>query len=291
MNPACASALGWVHLTDAITTTLQCASSTMSAAVTEVYRSSSRSDCDERAFVLAAVGIASVIGHDGFDFFLQVEVADGFRALEQLRDYAAESRPTPVPPAPPVLYPNAWIGCVVYAAVLLGVALHDRQRTGRSGCFSTPGNSMPRVQAGQWWRAWTALTLHLDAAHLVGNLGAGCWFVYLAARRSAAAMPGSWPSPARRWPTCSRGAVRPIDAPGGRRLHGGVHGPRSAGRPFVANTLPPLPTMGHTLGSSGGRRSTARLARLGGRGYRFGGPRAWISNRSSAGCDRGIAGM
>jgi rhomboid protease GluP len=39
------------------------------------------------------------------------------------------------------------------------------------------------VQSGQWWRAWTALTLHLDGAHLAANLAAGIWFGYLAARQ------------------------------------------------------------------------------------------------------------
>jgi membrane associated rhomboid family serine protease len=39
------------------------------------------------------------------------------------------------------------------------------------------------VQAGQWWRAWTALTLHVDAAHLFSNLGGGAWFGFLAARQ------------------------------------------------------------------------------------------------------------
>ena len=39
------------------------------------------------------------------------------------------------------------------------------------------------MQNGQWWRAWTALTLHLDSAHLAANLGAGVWFGYLAARQ------------------------------------------------------------------------------------------------------------
>jgi membrane associated rhomboid family serine protease len=37
------------------------------------------------------------------------------------------------------------------------------------------------VQAGEWWRAWTALTLHLDGPHLAANLVAGVWFGYLAA--------------------------------------------------------------------------------------------------------------
>src|SRR5205823_956066 len=40
-----------------------------------------------------------------------------------------------------------------------------------------------RVQRGEWWRAWTALTLHLDGPHLAANLGAGVWFGYLAGRQ------------------------------------------------------------------------------------------------------------
>ena len=38
------------------------------------------------------------------------------------------------------------------------------------------------VQHGQLWRAWTALTLHLDVGHIVANLGAGIWFGWLAGR-------------------------------------------------------------------------------------------------------------
>jgi membrane associated rhomboid family serine protease len=39
------------------------------------------------------------------------------------------------------------------------------------------------VRKGQLWRAWTALTLHVDGAHLAANLGAGVWFGYLAGRQ------------------------------------------------------------------------------------------------------------
>ena len=39
------------------------------------------------------------------------------------------------------------------------------------------------MQAGQWWRAWTALTLHLSGIHLASNLCAGIWFGYLAGRQ------------------------------------------------------------------------------------------------------------
>ena len=40
-----------------------------------------------------------------------------------------------------------------------------------------------RVQSGQWWRLWTALTLHVSAEHLFANLAGGVWFGILAARQ------------------------------------------------------------------------------------------------------------
>ena len=58
---------------------------------------------------------------------------------------------------------------VMAAAVQLKMCIRDRLNAAR-------------VQSGQWWRAWTALTLHLDPGHLAANLGAGVWFGYLAAR-------------------------------------------------------------------------------------------------------------
>jgi membrane associated rhomboid family serine protease len=53
----------------------------------------------------------------------------------------------------------------------------------RLDAFDTGELDAARVQGGQWWRAWTALTLHLDGAHLVANLAAGIWFGYLAAQQ------------------------------------------------------------------------------------------------------------
>lgn len=39
-----------------------------------------------------------------------------------------------------------------------------------------------RVMAGEWWRIVTALTLHLDAGHIMGNLAFGGVFGFLAGR-------------------------------------------------------------------------------------------------------------
>ena len=69
-------------------------------APTVVFRSRRRSDCDDRAFVLAAVGIASVISAEGGEFGLEVEAADGAKALAHLQQYESENRPVPPPPPP-----------------------------------------------------------------------------------------------------------------------------------------------------------------------------------------------
>jgi membrane associated rhomboid family serine protease len=67
--------------------------------------------------------------------------------------------------------------------VLLGVAWGLSNGLVRLDAFDLGELDAGRVQAGQWWRAWTALTLHLDGPHLAANLAAGVWFGYLAARQ------------------------------------------------------------------------------------------------------------
>jgi membrane associated rhomboid family serine protease len=81
------------------------------------------------------------------------------------------------------LNPFAWVGCVAYVVVLFAVGYTVASGFWRLDAFDVGAIDAGRVQAGEWWRAWTALTLHVDAAHLVANLGAGIWFGYLAGRQ------------------------------------------------------------------------------------------------------------
>jgi len=152
-----------------------------------LYRSLLRSRCEERALVLTAVGIASIIGFNGLEFALQVHGPDALAAQYQLQLYEGESR-SEKPAAPPRMppqrqYPHAWIGCLLYVAVLVAIGYAVAHGIGPLDAFERGDLDAGRVQSGQWWRAWTALTLHLDAAHLAGNLGAGVWFGYLAGRQ------------------------------------------------------------------------------------------------------------
>jgi membrane associated rhomboid family serine protease len=129
------------------------------------------------------VGIESTVTFAGTGFILWVSEPDAFRATAQLRQYESENRPAPAPPPPPRLYPNAWLGCVLYVVVLMGVAYAISNGLVRLDAFDTGDLHAASVRAGQWWRAWTALTLHVDGPHLAANLAAGVWFGYLAARQ------------------------------------------------------------------------------------------------------------
>ena len=151
-------------------------------ATIEVYRSLRRSDCLERAFVLDAVGINSETLLEPPFHLLAVDPLDAARAREQLSLYERERRAPAPPPPRPSLHPNAWIGCLLYAAVLIVVGLAVSNGLWRLDAFEAGTLDAGRVQAGQWWRAWTALTLHLDGEHLAANLLVGIWFGYLAGR-------------------------------------------------------------------------------------------------------------
>ena len=158
------------------------------AELTTVFRSRRRRECDERLLVLTSVGIEGVVAPaaDWSEFLLQVGAADATDASRHLSQYEAENRAPPPPPPPPRLYPHAWIGCAAYVMVLVGVAWVLSNGLVRLDAFDQGVLDAARVQAGEWWRAWTALTLHLDGPHLAANLGAGVWFGYLAGRQMGA---------------------------------------------------------------------------------------------------------
>lgn len=132
--------------------------------------------------MLSAVGISSTIEFDRDGYRLSVDAEGVAAALEHLRAYEFERRaPRPLPSPPRAALPHAWVGCALYVLVLIGVALAVANGWWRLDAFDQGELDAAQVQHGQWWRAWTALTLHLDGSHLLANLAAGVWFGYLAA--------------------------------------------------------------------------------------------------------------
>lgn len=149
----------------------------------EIYRSRRLAACDERAFMLHAVGIGSAISRDTGGYALLVEPQDAPVALEHLRRYEIERLAQRRPAPPPLkLHEGAWLGSLIYVLIIVGVALIIANGLWRLDAFDVGDLDAGRVRAGQWWRVWTALTLHLDGPHLAANAAAGVWFGYLAAR-------------------------------------------------------------------------------------------------------------
>ena len=149
-------------------------------ALVEVYRSYRRVDCDDRALVLAAVGVASELVWLGDSFALLVPEESVITAATHLKDYGEESVSREPKPAPMRVHPDAWLGSAGFAVVLLIVAYCAAGGLlGVDWFFS--GELVPGLlRSGELWRVVTALTLHVDSGHLVTNIGFGVLFGYLA---------------------------------------------------------------------------------------------------------------
>ena len=132
-----------------------------------VFRGS-KSLCHEFSLVLEAKDIAHETRESESTWVLSVPLTNLSRAYDEITRYAAErSVPRSVPDAVK-LRPSATIGAIAYGAILLLTAY-----CAGNGWFGADWLSIGGLQAGaarEWWRAITALTLHLDQEHLLGNL-------------------------------------------------------------------------------------------------------------------------
>jgi rhomboid protease GluP len=147
---------------------------------TAVRVTADRQRADEWAVVLAAAGIPHWQRHRLDGWALVVPADDAATALATLAAYdeenARDEGGAVAPSRPPTI-----TGAVV-ALLLIGFFAITGPRTGRSAWFAHGSADAARMLAGEWWRAVTALTLHADAPHVVGNavaaallLTAVCW--------------------------------------------------------------------------------------------------------------------
>src|SRR5579871_3201862 len=119
----------------------------------EVYRARGRKPIEERALVLAAVGISSSVTHAGGGLVLWVSETDAVKAVAHLRQYDVENRPLPPAPPPPRLYPDAWVGVLGYVLCLMGVAFAISAGVVRLDAFDVGSLSAAGIRNGQLWRA------------------------------------------------------------------------------------------------------------------------------------------
>jgi len=103
-------------------------------------------------------------------------------ALHELQEYENENRdwPPPPPQGTPLVDNRAttlWV--LIALGVFYNLTLHRVDLLGHHPVdWQELGNAHAgKIMAGQWWRAVTALTLHADWQHLLGNLLIGGLFI------------------------------------------------------------------------------------------------------------------
>lgn len=148
--------------------------------IVEVFRSFWRSACEERNFVLHAVGIDSRVVWLGRAWALVVPVERQDAALTQIAQYERENPPRRRPAPAEPLHDGAWVGSAAYVAVLLWTGYLAGNLALGADWFDAGSLVAGPTRAGEFWRALTALTLHLDVGHLLANLGFGVVFGLLA---------------------------------------------------------------------------------------------------------------
>ena len=73
-------------------------------------------------------------------------------------------------------------GVIAYAATLVAVYIAVYNLAGGRDWLAAGRLDAGAVLAGEWWRIVTALTLHVELAHLGGNLAFGAFFGYFVGR-------------------------------------------------------------------------------------------------------------
>ncbi len=145
----------------------------------DVARFPSLDEAQENALVALAMGEAIRVDHGEVpgEFELRVEPAAAPRVSEELRGYAAEAEVK----LPPPLVSTSWshhpagaLHYLVWAAVLLFVFHQQSQDPTLADRYAS--SSIGLIAHGEWWRPFTALFLHGDGGHILGNLASGAVF-------------------------------------------------------------------------------------------------------------------
>lgn len=137
----------------------------------------SRSEAELWSLVLLSAGIVNITMHPALDYVVMVDAAEMERAELELGHFEMENRGWP----PRKNLPLRGEGQTEErppTVLLMGALLIFHLVTGpfisgsewfRLGAV----NSRAILEGGEWWRLITALTLHSDSGHLVGNIAIG----------------------------------------------------------------------------------------------------------------------
>ncbi len=132
--------------------------------------------CKEFNLVLQAVNLPSQVVEYENRFYLLVEEAQAEDAYEQLHLYINENAPEEILARPLQPLAKGFLGAYLYGLTLLLIGSFKATYTFGVDWYHQGLAHSEKLLSDQWWRSITALTLHADIAHLVGNIGFGVLF-------------------------------------------------------------------------------------------------------------------
>jgi membrane associated rhomboid family serine protease len=154
------------------------------------FAAASRREAESVALVLAAEGIAHRVANEDGRWFVGLDPAERARADAALASYIRENTPEPAPPAEPESAVETRAG-IYLAAALVAAYAYTGEWYDANPFFERGANDARLVVAGELWRTVTALTLHSDVAHVLGNAFSCAVFASLLMRRYGAGVGGA----------------------------------------------------------------------------------------------------
>ena len=130
----------------------------------------------EASLVLVARDIEHHVTRDRGTYRLIVPPPQAERAAEELRRYREENRPQSARPSGPPILASGFAGVAAYVVAIW--LLPSLEQTAAFGWDWRAAGTLHAgaVLEGDWWRTVTALTLHGDLGHLLGNTLSGIVF-------------------------------------------------------------------------------------------------------------------
>lgn len=147
-----------------------------------VFESRNRRACADRALVLESLQIPYRIVEDEMACVIVVPAGQSSRAVEEIMRYEEENPPPRPRPIVKLEHQNAVPGLVGYVVVVCAVAWFAGTSTFGRDWLGAGRIDGILLRSGEWWRTFTALTLHADFRHIAGNLVFGCFFGLFAGR-------------------------------------------------------------------------------------------------------------
>ncbi len=141
-----------------------------------IYRSHRRKASSEHALVLEAAGIKFQVRKEAGQYMLIVAGSDAAQARAELDAYARENRAGSSHLVALPYHGGGWLGVYGYVAVVLLVDIFQDRDVFAFDWFIAGTANADLIRQGQWWRTVTALSLHVDASHLVANIVVGGLF-------------------------------------------------------------------------------------------------------------------